>query len=345
MPRLAPRALAALAALTLSSACTSTRTVPTAALMPLQTPQQREALVLDTAQGRVRVGPNTKLRFHLVTGEKTAWLRARSLRTNDDGVFVDGDRKDLGWAWGDIAQAEVKNFSGAKTFALLVGSAAVVATVVALAAASDGKCCASASVGVAEASLRTAHAAAVLASHGGVGPRADDSAAPDAHDEGAPPVAEHLFTGVERRRSVLEVVPSTQAMLPILAPGRYEQSAGVSLRLLDVWELGFVARAAMIEPRYEDATLRFVAAARAGLHLELDAERRFAIPVLFDIGGGPKVPLQTRLNLGLRIRATDTLSIGVYAPSPTYTRVRSRNQRDTFGQWTFPAGLELSLAL
>ncbi|MBW2734534.1 MAG: hypothetical protein JRH20_19275 [Deltaproteobacteria bacterium] len=77
----------------------------------------------------VRIDASTKLRFQLRDDRMTDWVRGADLATSSSGVVLGK----TSIPWSDIEGAEVKNFSGGKTAAVTILSAAVVVAVVAYA--------------------------------------------------------------------------------------------------------------------------------------------------------------------------------------------------------------------
>lgn len=275
----------------------------------------------------------------------TGWMDGATLLA----ARTDGLELESGVGWQDIAEAEVRNFSGGKTLGLIVGSAAIVATLVALRA--DG-CCHSLGAATAVTSLRTgAYVGSVLSIdnrpipyRGGAWRPPSETLQPNLQESTSGTT--RLFSGVTRRRAHLEVVPSLQSMATLSAPEGLEQTGALSLRLAKVWEFGGGLRAAgLAAPGAANPELRFIGFGRAGLHLNLDADHRVAVPLSLDFGAGQEVLFQTRLNLGVRVRITDTFTVGLSLPSPTLTRMRGPVPDSSKSRWSFPAGLELAFAL
>ena len=124
--------------------------------------------------------------------------------------------------------------------------------------------------------------------------------------------------------------------------------AGVGLRLFDTFELGAFAQPHWPAPLSTGGLLpgdplapgppahkaRWFALARAGVHLEVDARRRLALPLAVEAGPGPSSGMQARLRYGARLRPSKQhpLWVGLHPFNPTYTRGEG---------WTFPSMLEL----
>ena len=118
--------------------CSTTRLV-TGTELRKSLHRSREHFVLVDQEGeRVRLDPNSELRFVLRSGEITPWVRASRLWRSELGLsFEDGDGA-LMLGWQELAGAELKNLSGGKTAAAIVISASVVALIVAVVAAGKG---------------------------------------------------------------------------------------------------------------------------------------------------------------------------------------------------------------
>ncbi|MCA9549397.1 MAG: hypothetical protein KC933_05130 [Myxococcales bacterium] len=300
------------------------------------------------ARGEQEAPLSGQWRAQLPDQSWTGWMDGETLLA----ASRRGLELESGVLWRDITDAEVRNFSGGKTLGLIIGGAAIIAAVAALTDGKPGRVLAE----TARATARVTYMTTVLTVHNRpvhCYRYADPWIDPDAVVDGPvqPSLQEptsggtRLFTGVTRRRADIEVVPSLQSMATLSAPEGLEQTAALSLRLAKVWELGGGLRAAALAaPGAAEPELRFIGFGRAGLHLNLDANHRIAVPLSFDIGAGQGVLLQTRLNFGLRIRLTDDFSLGVSAPSPTLTRMRT-GLNGVKSRWSFPAGLELAFAL
>ncbi len=295
---------------------------------------------------RLMSGPGTpsgRWRAKLADGSWTGWMQGPALAD----AHQHGLRLESGVLWAHIAKAEVRNFSGGKTLGLIVGGAAIIATLAALGGGNKAlKTHPSAAHIVAHSAARTLYFTSLVLNNPRYTPRvsAIRSEGQDSLQE-ATSGSTALFSGLTRRRANIEVVPSLQSLATLSAPEGLEQTASLSLRLRKVWELGGGMRAAGLAAPQGPTELRFVGFARAGLHLNLDADHRFAVPLSIDAGAGQGVLLQMRLNLGLRIRVTERFTLGLSAPSPTLTTMRGADPKKVQSRWSFPAGIELSFAL
>jgi len=118
------------------------------------------------------------------------------------------------------------------------------------------------------------------------------------------------------------------------------------MRILDVLELA--AGAHLMIHRGEDQTqdhrASWIGVFRLNLHFDVDARRRFALPLGFDLGAG-QATFYARLNFGLRIRVTRRLSLGIYPFNPTYAQFKDTTLKRKTGWWSFPTTIDLSFAL
>jgi hypothetical protein len=178
-------------------------------------------------------------RTQLPSGAWTGWMDGETLRS----ALEAGLELESGVLWRDIADAEIKNFSGGKTLGLIIGGAAVIATIAAL---SKGGCCKGLAAATTETAVRGAYVGTVIAVHHQPVPARLPVRVSDARDPGVAQSdlqeptsgATRLFTGAARRRADFEVVPSLQTMATLSAPEGLEQTGALSLRFSHAWELG-----------------------------------------------------------------------------------------------------------
>jgi hypothetical protein len=119
----------------------------------------------------------------------------------------------------------------------------------------------------------------------------------------------------------------------------------VGMRLAHVFEVGFGARLLGHRTDREVAAgfgtrTDWMGLMRVGLHFDLDAARRVAIPLGLDVGAGHAVPY-VRMYVGLRVRLVSGLYLGIYPISPTYADLVDPEKRGASGWWTFPSELEI----
>jgi hypothetical protein len=364
-----PRSFAiALTALTSLAACSSTAAVPASALK--HAGRGREATLRAFDRSAARLGPSTQVRFLLADGGHTPWFSAASLWTNDRGVFAlrpgaapSTDDAFDGLAWSQIREAEVKNFEGGQTVIVV---AAVAVLVVAVVASLTGKSSSAPFPHTADTALRVASAASSLSrSNGGaaaVDPPADSpadspddppddppeivapngtppappGAAPAEFEAPSPEGARPLFARDARRRASIKGLLGLEATVPATYAGGVQPGAFAGVRVVDFLELGGGARRT-VSPR---GPAQDVAFARLGLHGELDARRRFALPLSVDVGAGPNVEVYVRVNWGLRFRVYDELSIGAHPFSPVMLQRTAGTPGGPL--WSASSGLDLS---
>ena len=83
---------------------------------------------------------------------------------------------------------------------------------------------------------------------------------------------------------------------------------------------------------------------RLNWHCDLDARRRVALPIGADVGTGHS-QVFVKVNLGLRIRLTSFMSLGIFPFNPTFTKFKDETLERKFGWWSFPTNFELMLHL
>ena len=81
---------------------------------------------------------------------------------------------------------------------------------------------------------------------------------------------------------------------------------------------------------------------RAGLHLDLDMQRRFAIPAFVDIGNVAG-ETRTRFAFGLRVRINDDISLGLFLYNPTLAS--GTTETSSHARITHTTTVELGFAL
>lgn len=261
-----------------------------------------------------------------------------------------------GLRYADMSSAEVKNLSGGKTLVAVVAVSAVAVGLVAVAVLTKGK-------GVPDLPLEPAatvgHVAARTAVHvavrapgccmvvvggGGATKSKPPAELPESTEGGlskpgyALPTSTdsyRLFDGVDRRRAAVRFGLALDAGLLANRRDLWTGGAVGILRLTDLFELGGGMR---LLGRGNHVDRVFLA--RVGLHAELDARRRVALPLSLDVGGSATVGFHARLNFGLRLRLADAWSLGVYPLNPSYTAMHS--PREPGSRWSFPSTIETS---
>jgi hypothetical protein len=324
---LAPMALSAMA-------CYGTSTIPAAGALPLrQGPWDRDLLLRDQDADRVRLAPGSWVRLRRADGQATRWFEARSLRTDGDriwgrsrpgartGIVVDGV------AWGDLRAVEINQFDLAET---VVGTAA--GTTVVFAAAGleltlililgllSGGHLQTTDLGITRGAVEMVVAQAFRRPAQAERPASLALPPATAETHGRP-----LFTGAAIRRDRVRLSTSTEMGAAALDRAGAVVGLAASLRLLNTWELGGGLRLIGRERAEATSLSGSVAAApfaRVGLHLDVDAARRFAAALGVDAGRD-----HAKLNLGLRFRATRDLQIGLHLLNPMSARHDGRWRR------------------
>lgn len=124
-------------------------------------------------------------------------------------------------------------------------------------------------------------------------------------------------------------------------------AAFVGLRAYNAFELAVGARLyhhhGTRDPNAAGYRTSWMAVLRVGAHLDLDARRRVALPIGLDVGGGHAM-IHLRLNLGIRIRLTPWLHVGLYLFNPTYTHFKDETLKQDIAWWSFPTELELAFS-
>lgn len=352
--------LVVLSSCSLLTGCVSTATVPAD---ELRAPGAGPGDTITTLAGsRARLGPSSAVRFLREDGRFTPWVSARSLWTNDRGVFLrhpaakgTPDAETLeGIEWAKLRRAEVRNFEGGETVLATTAVVAVVGLIVAAVAAdaNDDDCgrrsrhCRGSRVASAD-TMRDAAIYGAIASSGTSGGGGGDTSVADSPQ--APyfsdPAAERpdaggarpIFDGAARRRAALRGVVALETTAPMDDGSlRPQPGAFAGVRLGNFFEVGLAARTLSLGA---GVPAQAVVAGRVGFHGELDARRRFALPLSVDVGAGEGIKNYARINWGLRIRAYDELSIGLNPVSPT--RVERESGAGRSG-WSVSSGAELS---
>jgi hypothetical protein len=336
-------------ALLVTSGCTTTQAVSVKEMQTISRGGHESAVVLRATDGTtVRIDPNTQIRFVHKDESKSYWFKARELEIGEHGVLGRHQNAQIPFGWEEIDQIEAKNLSGSKSLALVVGSAAVVAALVAL--AGDVKPASeSVVVGVVAAPYHHHHV-----HHYYHGVHSAHCEHPDHHRRTATvsaPVntaarediaARALFEGSVARRSSLELVPAfaAHAFLGSSNRGygdaaRYSVNAALTMRFSDMYEVGGGVQAA--------SASGVVGFLRAGFNFYLEDDHRISVPVYADLGVGSEIAFQTRILFGARVRLVDTFTLGVYPVMPTFTRFRDADSSE-MGTWSFPTAIEASFA-
>ncbi len=158
-----------------------------------------------------------------------------------------------------------------------------------------------------------------------------------------------LFTdGAVRRSRVRLLAFAGAGAEPSLALTNATLRAGVGARFVDVFEVALLAQPQWPAPLSTGGLLpgdplapgapahepQWFGGVRVGLHLEVDAPRRLALPLALEAGRGPHAQTLARFRFGVRLRPLEAtnLWLGLHPFNPTRTRGTG---------WTFPTSLEL----
>jgi len=155
-----------------------------------------------------------------------------------------------------------------------------------------------------------------------------------------------LFARPARRRANIRLIGLVEGGGDLLIRDGGNAQALVGIRILDVLELAVGAHMMVHRGESQDGPLStsWIGVFRLNFHFDLDAKRRVALPIGFDVGLG-HATFYARLNLGVRVRLTKRLSLGIYPFNPTYAEFKNTDLRRKSGWWSFPSTLDLSFAL
>jgi hypothetical protein len=367
--------------LSFTCGCYTTRHVQN--VTPVAQPTTEEGVVVTANDGqKVRIDPNTQLRFQRSDGTFTPWFRVSELVGSQEGVFRQGTADGMYWA--DIADVEAKNFSGGKTLGVIALSAAIVAVVIVAVIGAEG----GGGGGGGRGTVKPAggggggklggwnsKGGGSAGSNGGgvnsggsvnngggvnggiyIGPHyhnhyysagpnptvirpeqqllgAANFAIPD------PSLAQPMFHEETERQAKAQLVASVEGSTvgdqfnPAAAAS--VSAAGV-VRFGNTVEFGGGFRQMMPTQLSGPEALGFL---RFNLHLNLDQRHLFAVPLGLDAGVGfDGNSLLYKVNAGLRLQVTPTVSVGAYPFNPTYF------ENNTGFGWGFPSSAELSFS-
>ncbi len=156
----------------------------------------------------------------------------------------------------------------------------------------------------------------------------------------------HIFARKTRRRAMIRFIGLVEGGGDLLLQDGGTAQALVGMRILDVLELAAGAHLMIHRGERQDGphSASWMGVFRVNLHFDLGARRRVALPIGFDVGAG-HATIYARLNLGIRVRLTKNLSLGVYPFNPTYAEFKNTDLRRKSGWWSFPSTIDLSFAL
>ncbi len=180
-------------------------------------------------------------------------------------------------------------------------------------------------------------------------PSGGTAGAPPATPSANPPAAWTTplpaFSRLTNRRAAIRLLASVSAGSDLVTHDSLSAAGFIGLRAYDAFELAIGARQYYHHGTREAAEERYqsswMAVLRIGAHLDLDARRWVALPIGLDIGGG-HAQLHIRMNLGIRIRLTRWMHLGLYPFNPTYTLFKDQALKQEIAWWSFPSELELA---
>jgi hypothetical protein len=342
--------------LSFTCGCYTTRQVSNTTSNPIAQPSPEEGFVVQAADGKnLRIDPNSQLRFLRVDGSVSPWFHASELVVSAEGVLLQNTTDGL--LWSDVANIEVKNFSGGKTLgAIAISTAAVLVIVVAIAGAKGGSGGGGGrgTVKPVGGSKGGGRGGSNIRINGGTGmyinpqPGLNVSGTPiDTRSLGSvnlaspdPSLAQPMFPQEAERKAKAQMVVAldTSTAGPAASPaGAFSVGASVVARFGNTLEMGGGLRQLLPSgPQPIPTTFGFF---RFGLHLNLDQRHLFAVPINFDLGTNlDNDAYLMKINTGLRFNATPGITIGVMPFSPTYLETPQG-----FG-WSFPSSAELSFS-
>jgi len=166
---------------------------------------------------------------------------------------------------------------------------------------------------------------------------------------GRPPVAWTTplpaFSRLTSRRAGIRLLGTVAVGTDLITHDSVNSVAFVGFRAFDAFELAVGARLYRHHgtrlSTHQEYQTSWMAVLRIGAHLDLDARRWVALPIGVDVGTGHAM-VHIRVNLGVRIRLTRWLHLGIYPFNPTYTHFKDDTLKQEIGWWSFPSDLELA---
>jgi len=158
------------------------------------------------------------------------------------------------------------------------------------------------------------------------------------------PVSRPAFSNVTRRRSRIRFFGAVEGGSDLTMHDGGSVQALLGMRIYDTFELALGARMLVHRGTRTNTPQKhrssWMAVLRANFHLDLDANRRVALPLGVDIGTG-QATVYVRMNFGLRVRLAQFLHLGLYPFNITYTRFKDDNLMRDYEWWSFPSSLDL----
>jgi len=282
----------------------------------------------------------------------TRWFHAKDLRVADDVLLANGCAGSNGRDCGrtevlplnEITRVEVNDFSLGRTAGgIVLGTGAVVGSMMAevahlglIEAITFGQLKVK-SLGLVEG--------AVQAVTDEIGKRPPEDPVPSSTSDPDLDLIEHarpLFDRTAIRQDWIRLVAAAEIGSADINPLVPMSGLSATFRLRNIIEVGGGLR--MAARPLEDGGLRlqYMPFFRVGLHLELDARRRFAIPCFLDMGG-VSGEFHTRFAIGVRVRVSDRINLGLYPYNPIL--VSTSGGTTSTSRYAHATTLELGFAL
>ncbi len=298
-------------------------------------------LLKDTSGKERRIDPSMQVRVELTNGT-TDWVGAHRLHLSAMELRVRG----LGRTpWDRVLGIQLRYLDGADIFlgiitaglyVLLLGGTAAGASAI----SSDLGDVVGDVVGAAASSAGRSSREEVQ----------EEPAGPDETEEGplGSPTgpSRRLFSAYQGRRNRFGLSIAMTAGTELKGRNGFSQGVSAGLRLFNTFELMGGFRHVFTTPQ-DNLRSRYLGFGRAGVHLNLDQDHRFAVPMFFEMGAGRPVRFFLRFGFGLRVRLADKIYLGLLPVNATFTltspdRVSEFVTVPSGSDWRFPSMLELS---
>jgi hypothetical protein len=150
------------------------------------------------------------------------------------------------------------------------------------------------------------------------------------------PQGTHLFATGPRWRSQLQPTLSLESGGDPHAPDWLATNATLTLRIFETVELGGGVLQ-LFRPGFSGGpALAYGGFGRLGLVFHLGRQRRVSLPWGVDLGGVTGGGSYFKMNLGVRVKLTESLFVGLYPYNPVFT-----GRREASSPWSFPTTIEL----
>jgi hypothetical protein len=238
-----------------------------------------------------------------------------------------GHETRYGWRLSDVADAEVKDLSGAKTLAAIIGTAALTLTVLPAAALLGG---------VEKAKSPLPPGGAVSTVRGDWTPTLADAAGLE---------APALFGPSARRKAIVKLAATAEIAGDGFRGQHYLDGGIATLRISQMFDIG--VGGLHLSVRGDRARWNGgLAYVRLGAHLPFDAAQRWSVPLSFDVGGGGGEDLGVflRFRWGLSYRFWDHGSLGITPLTPTFLNWKHERPSVKTERWSVMSGAEIAFA-